>query len=1236
MRHIFLAVVFALAAIARVPDASASDLRESFRAPPPSARPWVYWFWMNGNITREGITADLEAMARVGIGGVLIMSVSNGIPPGRIEFLSPQWRGLFAHAVREAARLGIEIDMNNDDGWTGSGGPWVGVADSMQVLTWSETRVAGPAEFDGALALPPSCLDHYRDIAVFAVPSSGPAMRQLSPKVKSAGARFDGAALIDEKMDTGVNLPKPSLEKPVIIDVEFPQPFTARSLTIVTGPGRQNHGGRLEASDDGRSFRAIRKFSIPGAGINASVLGASFESVTARFFRIVFDREAPRGGGLSLRELDLSPEARINDWPSKSGRTRADGVGSVTSGVAPIPRDRVLDISAAMAESGRLRWKVPEGHWLILRLGHTTTGKTNHPATPGGTGLECDKFSCEAMDHFFDGMMAKLVADAGPLAGKALTFTHIDSWEVGSQNWTPKFPEAFRERRGYDARPYLPIMLGFPVGGPDIAERFLWDMRLTFADLIADNYVGHLRELARRHGMGLSIEAYGNGNFNNLQCAARADMPMSEFWAGRPEGAERGKEPASVAHQLGIPIVGAESFTADPDSDRWTQHPYAIKALGDGAFCSGINRFIFHRYAMQPWMDRLPGMTFGPHGIHYERTNTWFEQSRAWVQYLTRCQSLLQQGTIVADLLYFVGESAPKGLSSRRGLKPPPPDGYDYDGCDAEALLKHATVEDGRIVFPGGVAYRLLVLPPEAIQMTPRLLRKLRELVEAGAIVLGPKPERSPSLENYPTCDQEVRQLAESLWGDTSAPGAKATGRGKIYWGKTVEEILGCHSISPDIGWTSPTGTAHVKWIHRVIGEAHVYFISNPSDNPEVIDAVFRVSGKRPELWDPATGVTEGAPIWTCTSDGRTSVRLRLDPRGSIFVILGEPGSPAYTAIFRNGEPVDGRPVVRAVHITKALYGILDDAGRTRDVTARIGAMVTNGTLSVRAWSNIAGDPAPNVRKTLRVEYTADGEAKVASVQDGETLSISEAFMPPRPDAELRDRGNGARLVAWKPGHYEIRSGPARPITAEVVDLPPPIELAGPWDLSFPPNLGAPVSVRLDKLMSWPEHPDDGVRHFSGTGVYRSTFDVPEKLVLGHRPSQIDLGRVEVMAEVILNGKNLGVLWKQPFLVDVTGALKPGENRLEIRVTNLWSNRLIGDDRRPPYLKWTGPRGGPAEWPDWVMDGSAVPVTGRITFTTWHHYGKDDPLLPSGLIGPVAVRFGSELDLVRKSRASGQ
>ncbi|NLE39105.1 MAG: glycosyl hydrolase family 43, partial [Pirellulaceae bacterium] len=584
--------------------------------------------------------------------------VSTGILPGKVDFMTPEWRELFAFAVAEADRLGLEIIMNNDDGWTGSGGPWNTVENSMQVLTSSEVRVKGPSRFEAVLPSPPAKLDYYRDIAILALPDSHD---------------------------------NPDAEK------------------------------------------------APG----------------------------------------------IENWQAKAGYGRGFRIEPETGDAKPggIPSANIIDLTSRVDADGRLQWDVPEGNWTVLRLGHTTTGRQNHPCTPHGVGLECDKLSKEAMEKHFDGFLAKLIADVGPLAGKSLIGTHIDSWEVGSQNWTPKLREEFKSRRGYDPTPYYPTLAGHVVENLEVSERFLWDYRKTLADMMADNYFGHLGELAKKHGMIISAEAYG-GDFDHLQAASRMDIPMSEFWVRSPEPNSPSNSvtmmdptsewASSAAHVAGRKIVAAEAFTATDHDGKWHNYPYKIKALGDRMFAEGVNRFVFHRYAMQPWMDRLPGMTFGPWGTCIERTLTWFEPGQAWFRYLARCQHLLQEGDFVADICFFHGESAPNHAYDRAELESRLPTGYDYDGCNDEAIM-NMTVEDGVLALPSRMHYRVLVLP-ESRFMTPELVAKIRELVRDGAHVVGPRPDKSPSLANYPACDDEVRRLADELWGDVSTPGERAVG----------------------------------------------------------------------------------------------------------------------------------------------------------------------------------------------------------------------------------------------------------------------------------------------------------------------------------------------------------------------------------------------------------------------------------------------------------------------------
>ena len=397
----------------------------------------------------------------------------------------------------------------------------------------------------------------------------------------------------------------------------------------------------------------------------------------------------------------------------------------------------------------------------MLRLGHTCTGATTRPAPEPGLGLECDKLDRVALNAHYRDFLGKLMADLGPLAGKSLTALHIDSWEMGPQNWTARFPREFRDRRGYDLWPYLPVMTGRVVDSLEISERFLWDLRQTVLELIAESHAGHLAELAHKSGLRLSIEPYYGTPRDDMTYGSRADVPMGEFWRDTFTTWFSCRDATSIAHIYGKTIVPAEAFTSG-DGERWQADPASLKALGDRAFCEGINRLVIHRYAHQPWSDRWPGMTMGPYGIHFERIQTWWELSRAWITYLSRCQFLLQQGLSVADLCYLAPEASPQvfrpfGKSEESGMTELA--GYKLDGCTPEALLSRMSVRDGFLILPDGMSYRALVLP-SVPSMTPRLLRKIQALVQEGATVIGARPVRSSSLTDYPNCDAQVKRLA--------------------------------------------------------------------------------------------------------------------------------------------------------------------------------------------------------------------------------------------------------------------------------------------------------------------------------------------------------------------------------------------------------------------------------------------------------------------------------------------
>jgi len=1034
----------------------------------------VYWFWLNGNITKEGITADLTAMKRVGIGGVLIMETDQGAPLGPIPIASPQWRELFHFVVSEAHRLGLEVNMNDDAGWAGSGGPWISPDKSMQKVVWSETQVAGSKRFEGPLPKPQTITNYYQDIATLAFPTSG----------------------------------------------------------------------------------AYRIKDIAGK---------------AAFVR-----------------RDAAPVTTYDDAP-------ADSV---------IDRSTIVDLTSRTDASGRVSWEAPPGNWTIMRFGHTSTGSMNEPSPQSGLGLECDKLSKEGSEAAFNGFIGKLVADSGRLAGGTLVRMHIDSWEVGSQNWTALFRSEFRKRRGYDLLPFLPVFSGRVVDSLEVSERFLWDLRVTVSDLLVENYEGHMEALARKHGIQLSTESYGDMTMDDLAYGGRADEPMGEFWTWNGDIGEplSHSDPSvlemiSAGHVYGKRIIGAESFTSD-DSERWRYYPGAIKAMGDLQLSRGINRFVVHRYALQPWLNVKPGMSMGPWGLHYERTETWWEDSRPWHTYLARCQYLLRQGLPVVDVLYLAPEGAPSEFI-------PPPEAerskYRSDSCPPDAILHFAKVENHRIVFPGGMSYAALVLP--SAPMTVEMLGKLKQFAAAGAILIGPRPQKSPSLSGYPGSDETVKRIASELWET-----------GEVVSDKTVEQVLASNGIPCDF-----EGSPRLSAAHRKVGSTDLYFVCNTSKSTVNAVCEFRVGMKTPEIWNPETG--KCTPVAAFTRSGnRVSIPLSFGKADSLFVVFRQAlGTSDPVAHFTNsGMDVLTVAPLRRIIVKKALWGPAGDSERTKDVTKQVQRVLdrqVDSFLVVELASE--GDPALNVVKTLRLEYQIEGKSYTASATDPETISLTRRS-DARPKARLDIEDGNLVLHTTSPGSFEARTQSDRVLRAVIKNVPLPQVIGGPWRLSFPPGEGAPKEIQTPQLGSWSKSPIPGVRFFSGTATYRKSIMADPNLFGRALRVTLDLGTVDVIAQVTLNGKDLGILWRAPFQVDVTSALRPGQNELQVRVTNLWPNRMIGDESLPEDGD-RNPNGTLKSWPSWVQKGGQSP-TGRTTFTSWKLWHKNDALLSSGLIGPVTLR----------------
>jgi hypothetical protein len=1130
---------------------------------------------MNGNITKAGITADLEAMKQIGLGGATIVNVDCEIPRGPVAFMSPEWREDFKFAVQEADRLGLKLCVENCAGWSSSGGPWNTVTNAMQRLTCSETIAHGPARFDAVLPQPPTTLGFYRDVAVlaFQTASTEPGSGQPAGKLVIQSAVFEA----------------------------------------------RNHSASADVTD---RINALIQCGQRSLIVACDELGGDPAAGHHKQLRVKYTIDGQPGTATAneWETLQFPLNAQQQATVRPIARTSVDETfvrpppARAAAGAAAIDPKNIMELTAKLAPDGRLQWDIPPGNWVILRVGYTPTGVENHPSPAEGLGLECDKLSRAGLDEHWNGFMRKVLADLGPLAGKALDTSLIDSYEVGGQDWTAAFRKEFQKRRGYDPVKFLPVFARYIVDSPAVSERFQWDLRRTVADLFAENYFGYFAKLCRRNGLLNATEPY-TGPFESLQCGAPADVVMGEFWSGS-QGHPSVKMAASIAHIYGKTIVGAESFTAAPDAGRWLNDPYSLKTLGDLAYCQGLNRYIFHRYALQPWTNRWPGMTMGQWGFCFERTVTWWDQGKPWIDYISRCQFLLQQGRAVADAAYFTGETAPVEM---RAGNPRLPAGYDYDAVNADVLLHGASVKHDRLTLASGASYAALILSPEDSEMTPQLLRQLRKLVRAGATVVGGRPHRSPSLAGYPACDTEVKALANELWGpdDGAAVLENRVGKGRVIQGKPLAEVFSAQSLAPDFSFAGSEDHGRLAFAHRQSGQTDIYFVSNQRRQFDSVQCTFRIAGKAPELWHPDTGIIEPAPVWS-QQGGTTRVRLDFEPAGSVFVIFRpavagiDPVASIYATVAAN----ETAPAPKLL-IQRATYAAIDGAG-THDATAAVSRLVNDGQRAISVNNDLVGaDPAFNHVKELRVDYTLDGAPGRAVAREGEMLALPGGYGSGQPPATEPTTINGQPAVRlWANGNAELRRASGVVLRASAAGLPPVQEVAGAWKLSFPPNWGAPASVNLDQLISWTEHADSGVRYFSGTAAYEKDFEVAPAQLSNGRELWLDLGAVKNFAEIELNGQSLGVLWKPPFRVNATRAARAGANRLVVKVTNLWPNRLIGDEQLPPDTEWNGKQ--LKAWPQWLLEGKSSP-TGRLTFTTWHHWYKDSPLLESGLLGPVTL-----------------
>jgi hypothetical protein len=1066
-----------------------SQTSQDFQNPPNKAKPRVWWHWMNGNITKDGIQKDLDWMQRTGIGGFQNFDANLFTPvvvERKLVFMTPEWKEAFKFATDLAGQKGLEMAIAGSPGWSVTGGPWVEPKDGMKKYVWTETLVDGGQTVQLSLPQPSAQTGKFQDahlegggisggfigeepvfyqdalVVAYPVIEGEKSIQSLAPTITKSGGDFDDLLLFDGKIGEGGFLPPMEVGEDMWIQYSFDSPQTFKAMSIsgaMNGALAEFNGGpenrSLKVSEDGVNFRTIAKVSGSTVPFNT----VSFTPTTAKYWRICFETlpgevnlfaamaggpmEEPKPAGVHVAEFLLYTTSRVDQVEDKAGFTpwTEDDLLAQKSLNSPsddvLTKNQVLDLSSKMNSDGSLSWQAPAGKWKIIRLGYSLTGRQNHPASPEATGLEVDKLDEDAVKRYINHYL-DLYQDAtgGKLGPSGLEYMILDSYEAGHMNWTADFPAEFEKRRGYSLVPYIPVLTGVLVGSRDESEKFLWDFRKTIGEMIADNHYEVIGEELEKRGMKRYTESHENKRIylaDGMDVKRKADIPMSAMWTPgslsggtdeevRSEGDIR--ESASVANIYGKPFVAAESMTSV--GKPFQEYPEVLKRTADLEMASGVNRFVIHTSVHQPLDHKKPGFSLGPFGQYFTRQETWADMAHGWISYLSRSSHMLQQGKNVADILYLYGQNTNITWVTREHL-PEIPKGYEFDFVNSTALMEAIKPVDGKLVAQSGNSYEVLILDESTKLMTLPLLKKIKELADAGVKVIGEKPVKSPSLADN---EQEFQALANEIWAKENV------GRDQTI------------VVNPD-AMISQT-THKILFKHRKTETKDVYWLNNRSVDPTTATVSFRIAGKVPMLWDPITGKTQ--PVSYEIKEGRTILPLSFESWDAYFIV----------------------------------------------------------------FENAASQNSFVVKSQTET-----------NIQD------------------LNDN--------WK------------------VDF-------GGKKIDFP------------SLSSWHENADSEINYFSGMASYTTSFTFDD--LDANSSYEIDLGEVKVMAEVFLNGKSLGVVWKTPYRLEINEGMKSGENQLEVRVANSWVNRLIGD---------------------------AQPGAEKSTFTTMPFYQANSPLVKSGLIGPVRI-----------------
>lgn len=1054
-----------------------SDVAYGFEHPQDSTRTKVWWFHGETETTKEGISADLTAFKKAGVGGVIYYDQSHGKAENALEGFSPEWMKMLRFAAEEAKRIGLSFEIHLSNGYV-AGGPWITNETSMKRLVATETYIKGGNHFSQKLEEPKNKFNFFKDVAILAFPAqkgAGITSNSETVEITSNIEGLDVKKIFDSQTTVLTKINRN--EKGVYINLKFTENFEASSIsyqvqprgkatTSATNvPGKPSETfvgtgyyllpdlGQLEASDDGINYKKVCDVKpIYKAHESWKQKTISFDPVKARYYRLHLHdwwTENDANQSIMIGSVVLNSAAKLDQWEEKAGLF-SEYIGADKtpeySKESTISTKKIINLSNRIDANGVLNWDVPAGDWVIMRFSYVPTGAVTKHGRANLIGRECDKLSVKAAEIQWENYVGKIAdslefTKSGHLSGVAM-----DSHEAGTQNWTETFIDEFKLRRGYDPTPYLPAMMGYVVNGVKESDGFLFDVRRNIADMISDNYYGTFERLSKKRGLVFTAQAIGNALCivgDPIQSKSKVSKPQGEFWAIHPDGNYDIKESSSAAHLYGKKIASAEAYT----DAKYSTSLADLKSLADYAYAFGINEFVICASAYQPWLERIPGSTGGGRQYVVNRNNTWWNYSNPFWDYQSKNAFIMRTGKASSDLCIYLGENAPVKILTNR--LPDIPGGFDFDAFTTDALIKRMQGRNNKIFLPDGINYNLMILPKNG-DITLDALRKIASIVKNGGKIYSSKPLTSGSTKDKDK-DKEYQKITEKLWGKNNNPiGVNSFGKGKVYWGESLEKTLKIAGITPDLALQNgDTKTSKIYFTHKILNDADFFFLHNHKDTTEKNLFTFKAIGKYAQLWNSVSGERFSIPIEK--SDTNTvSIRLELSPNESYFVII-------------------------------------------TDKEEKL-------------------SPAPFIKTPYK----------------SETIS-------------------------------------------------------GLWNVYFDEKLGGPGNVTFEKLEDWTTNLDPKIKYYSGTAIYKKTISIDSK----PKKLEIDLGNPGFIAQVLVNGKDAGIIWCSPWRLDISRFIKEGKNNLEIRVVNSLMNRMMYD--------------------------SQLTENNRITYAYPIIASSKDPLVPSGL-----------------------